>query len=117
MKCNICGFDNEAREAYCRACGSKVDVNISEVEGDLIAKADRQNEENTEAEIRRWLVTSICLFMVVVTVKVLFGPATWPQNYAVPSIGKDSDNAVYVYVHEVPLQPIVIELPEIQKPK
>jgi hypothetical protein len=30
----------------------------------------------------------------------------------VPSIGKDADYAAYVYVHEVPLQPIRIEIPE-----
>ncbi|KAF0240174.1 MAG: hypothetical protein FD180_5030 [Planctomycetota bacterium] len=111
MKCAICGFDNEAREAYCRACGSKVQVNLSEVESDLIAKSDRQMEESTEGEIRRWLVASICLFLVVLTAKVLFGPATWPPNYAVPSIGRDADYATYTYVHDVPLQPVQVEMP------
>lgn len=112
MKCTNCGFDNEAREAYCRACGRKVEVNLSEVESDLIAKSDRQMEESTEGEIRRWLVASICLFMMVLTAKVLFGPATWPPNYAVPSIGRDADYAIYTYVHEVPLQPVQVELPK-----
>lgn len=110
MKCTICGFDNEAREAYCRACGSKVQVNLSEVEGDLIDKADRQMEENTEGEIRRWLVASICIFMVVLTAKVLYGPSTWPQAYAVPSIGTRADYSVYNYTYEVPLQPVQVEL-------
>ena len=111
MKCVICGFDNEAREAYCRACGSKVVVNLSEVEGDLIAKSDRQNEENTEGEIRRWLVASICLFLVVLTAKILFGPATWANIYAVPSVGTTADYAAYTYVYEVPLQPLEAEIP------
>ena len=111
MKCAICGFDNEAREAYCRACGSRVDVNLSEVEGDLIAKSDRANEQATEEEIRRWLVAGICLFMVVLTVKVLFGPSTWPQNYAVPSAGEASDYAKHTFVHDVPLQPVQCDLP------
>ncbi|MCE9581181.1 MAG: hypothetical protein K8T20_01560 [Planctomycetes bacterium] len=114
MKCVICGFDNEAREAYCRACGSKVQVNLSEVEGDLIAKSDRMNEENTEAEIRRWLVSAICLFLVVLTVKVLYGPANWPAFYAVPSVGQNAEFASYVYQFEVPLQPLVIELPDMK---
>lgn len=114
MKCAICGFDNEAREAYCRACGSKMQVNLTEVEGDLIARADRQMEEATEAEIRRWLVAAICLFLVVVTAKVLFGPATWPTNYAVPSVGRDAEYAVYTYVHDVPFQPVQVELPSVK---
>lgn len=112
MKCMVCGFDNEAREAYCRACGSAVKVSLDQVESDLINKADRQMEQTAEEEIRRWLVVAICLFLVAVTAKVLYGPSTWPTHYAVPSSG---ETAPYSQVEEsttLPLQPMEVPIPK-----
>ncbi|MBI2919902.1 MAG: hypothetical protein HYY18_02325 [Planctomycetes bacterium] len=112
MKCMVCGFDNEAREAYCRACGSPVKVSLDQVESDLISKADRQMEQTAEEEIRRWLVVAICLFLVAVTAKVLYGPSTWPVHYTVPSSG---DGAPYAMVEEsltLTLEPMEVPIPK-----
>ncbi|NUN50490.1 MAG: hypothetical protein HUU15_16880 [Candidatus Brocadiae bacterium] len=113
MKCVVCGFDNEAREAYCRACGSKVEMSLDDVHVDLIGRADLQMEQASEEEIRRWLVGMIALFMVVLTAKVLFGPGSWPTNYVIPSSGASADYAVVEFKWEVPLQPVPAKLPEI----
>jgi uncharacterized membrane protein YvbJ len=111
MKCVICGFDNEAREAYCRACGSKMQITLDQVEGDLVAKADQQMEQKTEEEIRRYLVVAICLFLISLTAKVLYGPATWPSAYLVPSAAQSADYATYTWQIDVPLQPGVSAIP------
>ena len=116
MKCMQCGFDNEAREAYCRACGRKMAVSLDQVEVDLIGKADRQNEQTTEEEIRRWLVVAICLFLVALTAKVLFGPSTWPTNYVIPASGKTAEFATVTNQNDVPLKPAIAPLPQ-QGPK
>jgi uncharacterized membrane protein YvbJ len=112
MKCIQCGFDNEAREEYCRACGMKVQVSLEDVEADLISKADRQMEEATELEIRRWLIVSICLFLLALTAKVFYGPATWPKFYAVPSSSLTADYTAVTYKHEVPLMPLPAPIPD-----
>lgn len=99
MQCQNCGHENATTEVYCRACGKKIKYVISKVKDSLIDTANDMAEEQTEEQMRNLLVSSIALFLVAVTFKVIFH--SWPTFFMVPGSAQ-SRHAKYAKIEYVP---------------
>ena len=101
MQCKKCGFENETTEAYCRLCGARLSFTVGRAESSLLDRATNDSARSLEDELRRFLVLSVCIFVLLVTLKFMYGPGTWTTTYVVPSASVTGDYARLSYVYEV----------------
>ena len=102
MQCKKCGFENETTEAYCRLCGARLSFTVGRAEGSLLVRATNESARSLEDELRRFLVLSVCIFMLLVTLKFMYGRGTWTTTYVVPSASVTGDYARLYYLYEAP---------------
>jgi len=68
MKCPICHQDSSASLTYCEFCGAELDRDFSQVAVDLVRETEHEKEEKIEEEIRNFMVLSIFLVIMSVTI-------------------------------------------------
>lgn len=112
MLCQSCGFDNPTTESFCRACGVKINYTRDGVAGSLLEKAETRDAVELEEQTRSFLVIAIAFFLVAMTVKVMYGPSTWPRPVEVPASGLTASYAEVRYLRVEQPQRCFVEVPK-----
>lgn len=102
MQCKKCGFENETTEAYCRLCGARLSFTVGRAESSLLDRATTDSARQMEDELRRFLVLSVCIFLLLVTLKFMYGRGTWTIAYVVPAASVTGEYARLHYIYEPP---------------
>ncbi len=105
MQCKKCGFDNQTTEMYCRLCGARMTFTVGRAESSLLDKATDQSAVTVEEELRKILNLTVCVFLLLVTLKVIFGRGNWSTVYLVPSTSMTADYGRITYIYEAPTFP------------
>lgn len=100
MLCKKCNYDNETTQAYCRLCGARLTYTAGRAEGALLDKMTNTSATSMEEELRKFLVASICIFLLLGTLKVMFGRGNWADVYLVPSASVTAEHARVDFIHD-----------------
>ncbi len=111
MQCKKCGFDNETTQAYCKLCGGRLSFTIGRAESALLDKATNESAARVEEELRKMLVAAICIFVLLLTLKFVFGRGSWSSVYLVPATSTTADYAALTYVYEPAGEPWMDSIP------
>ena len=100
MQCKKCGFDNDTTQAYCKLCGARLSFTVGRAESSLLDKATNESAKELEEELRKFLVSAICVFLLLITLKAVFGRGSWASVYLVPSTSMTAEYAYLGYVQK-----------------